>query len=314
MKVLLVEDNTTDKVIITAIIEDIGHEVHSVGTGLQALKAIPEWHPDIIILDVLLPDMNGTDVAYEIRQQDADDWIPIIFLSSRINPDDILAGITSGGDDYLAKPVDQVVLQAKMIAMERIAQMRSRLLNVSYDLALANEKLQQLVGTDSLTEIANRRQLEHYFATELSRCIRFKQYLTTMVIDVDYFKKYNDILGHLEGDKCLKKVAQSLQDLLLRQSDFVARYGGEEFVVILHGNPAKDAAIVAEKLRAGVEALGISHSGSPYGVVTLSIGVVVKIPEAYDTFESLIKQADSAMYRVKTHGRNGVECVMPEKK
>ena len=102
--------------------------------------------------------------------------------------------------------------------------------------------------------------------------------------------------------------------LLLRQSDFIARYGGEEFVVVLHGNPVDDAQIVAEKLRAGIEELALSHSGSPYGVVTLSIGVVVKIPEPYDTFETLIKQADAAMYRVKAKGRNDVECLRNQAK
>jgi len=306
MKILLVDDTKTDQLIMKACLQDLGHIVVSGSNGAEAVEIYNTDKPDLILMDIIMPEMDGLQAAMEIRK-DASDWIPIIFLSARVSSADITEGINAGGDDYLTKPVDQRILVAKLKAMERIAKMRQKLLRVSSELELANKELKLQVNQDGLTGLANRRNLDRVLKIEMARSVRHGHPLTVMLVDIDYFKAFNDSYGHLEGDECLKKVAQALFGVCKRGTDLVARYGGEEFAVLLPDTTTEEAMLIAEALRAKVESLNIPHEHSSVSsYCTVSIGVYTKVAEKSDRPESLLQKADEGLYQSKKTGRNKI--------
>ena len=306
MKILLVDDTKTDQLIMRAYLEELNHTVVVGNNGREAVDLFQTDRPDLILMDVIMPEMDGLQAATAIRK-DTSDWIPMIFLSGRVSPEDINEGINAGGDDYLTKPVDRKILVAKLKAMERIAAMRQKLLKVSKELGLANDELKLLVNVDGLTGIANRRNLDRTLKMDIARSIRYKQFLTVILADIDHFKAYNDHYGHLQGDDCLKKIATAMSSASKRGTDLVARYGGEEFAVLLPDTDADIGMMMAEKLRAAVENLHISHEKSSVSqYCTVSIGVFTKRAEKTDTPESLLKMADSGLYQSKETGRNRI--------
>jgi len=306
MKILVVDDTKTERLIMTSYLEKLGHEVVTGEDGQDAVEIYKNISPDLILMDVIMPVMDGYESAQRIRNLD-NDWIPIIFLSARVSPDDIAAGIDAGGDDYLTKPVDMVVLDAKMKAMQRIAKMRHKLLKMSVELEKTNNELQKLVNVDGLTGIANRRYMDQFLRVEFSRSIRYQQPISYILSDIDHFKTYNDHYGHLSGDDCLKIIAKALAAVCKRSTDLVARYGGEEFAIILPNTPIDEAKRIAEKLRKAVEALAIPHQASAVSdVCTLSLGVVTYQAQKGDQVDTLISMADDALYQAKESGRNRV--------
>ena len=232
MKILLVDDTSTDLVVLATYLRKMGHEVITCENGEQAFELFKLHQPDLLVLDVIMSGMDGYEVARRIRSL-GDEWIPIIFLSSKTRAEDIVAGIEAGGDDYITKPVDQTVLIAKMHAMQRIAEMRKRLLNMTLQLDTANRELSRLVNVDGLTGLASRHFLDQYLENEVNRLGRTHLPLALIMADIDYFKAYNDHFGHIAGDECLKTVSATLQSQLHRPADFAARYGGEEFCIVL---------------------------------------------------------------------------------
>lgn len=315
MKVLLVDDSLVDRMIVESFLQDLGHEVVIGENGLEAIELYQQHQPDLVLMDEVMPVMKGREAARKIRDLE-DNWVPIIFLSACFSADDIAAGIKAGGDDYLAKPVEQKILAAKMQAMQRISEMRRKLLAVSEELERANEELKHLVDVDGLTGLSNRRYINRFLKHEIARCARSRQTMTIIMCDIDYFKNYNDCYGHLQGDDCLKSVAEALRTFTRRATDLAGRYGGEEFLVILVGLESKDVLEKAEQLRKNITDLNIPHEGSKVAhCVTLSIGVFATVPETYMTPEDLLKQADTALYAAKAAGRNQVKlCVasLPE--
>ncbi len=305
MRILLVDDTRTDRMIMNAYLKKLEHEIIVGENGEQAIDLYRKCKPDLVLLDVIMPVMDGHEVARRIRALKGE-WVPIIFLSARTNAGDIAAGIEAGGDDYLTKPVDQTVLAAKMRAMQRIAAMRQRLLDVSTELESANAALQRLVDVDGLTGLANRRHLDRHLAQEAGRCARYKQPLSVIMADVDHFKTFNDLFGHLAGDDCLVSVSRVFEMGIKRSSDLAARYGGEEFCLVLPDTSAHAAQEKAEEIRLAVEALGITHAGTSVSseVVTLSLGVATRVPKPGISPETLLLEADKALYHAKKAGRN----------
>jgi diguanylate cyclase (GGDEF)-like protein len=307
MKILLVDDTPAELKIISAYLKKMGHELISCTNGEEAVECYRNHTVDLVLLDIVMPVMDGYEAARRIRGY-KDGWVPIIFLSGRDSPKDIAAGIEAGGDDYLVKPIDEVILGAKMRAMERIADMRERLIEVSIELEEANAELQKLADVDGLTGIANRRSLDAYLENETARCIRENQPISVIMIDLDHFKAYNDYYGHLAGDNCLKRIADILQNKVRRPSDMAGRYGGEEFCIILPNTDKEGARHVAEFVRLTVEELRIPHAGNgAEGVVTLSLGVVTHYPDPSFAISTLLNEADKALYHAKRSGRNRVE-------
>ncbi len=308
MKILIVEDSRSNLLLLTQYAQHFGATVLPAGDGATAIAAYARERPDLVLLDVVLPDIDGFEVARRIRGMESNggEWTPIIFLSSLGKDEDIEQGIVAGGDDYLHKPVSEVVLGAKVRAMERLIRMRSSLVKLASKLDQANRELQRLSASDGLTGIANRRYFDDAIAREWRRARRNGGSLALMMCDVDHFKKFNDTYGHQAGDECLRRVAGAIATSLERGSDMAARYGGEEFVVVLPETPLGGALIVAEKIRHAVHALQIPHAASSHSRVTLSIGLAATVPKLDDSCDSLIAAADRALYDAKNRGRDRV--------
>jgi len=305
MKVLLVDDTKTERLIISSFLEKMGHDVVTAENGKLAVDLYHEEKPDLVLMDVIMPEMDGHEAARQMRH-DENIWVPIIFLSGRVEPDDIFAGIDAGGDDYLTKPVDFRILEAKMISMQRIAKMRRKLINVSSELEIVNSELKKQANKDGLTGLANRRYLDKYLRVEISRSIRNKHQLAVILCDVDHFKKYNDSFGHLKGDDCLKDVAKALQSVCKRASDLVARYGGEEFAVVLPDTNIVDAERMAQAMCDAVSGMKCDHPESEHKVVTISMGVYSDEPDKSHNSVYMLEKADEALYKAKESGRNRV--------
>ncbi len=315
MKALVIEDTQTGLALVCSQLERMGITPIKARDGLTGLTLFERERPDLILLDIILPDIDGYEVARRIRaiEDRKKEWTPIIFLTVRKEDEDLQLAITAGGDDYLIKPVSETVLASKVRAMQRIAQMRFSLLVMTDRLNIANLELQRLNAVDGLTGIANRRHFDEMLAKEWRRCMRDDQWLSLMICDVDFFKQYNDTYGHQAGDECLKSVARLLKEQLRRPADLVARYGGEEFAVILPGTGDAGARRLAQRMCRAVESEVIPHQYSPVApVVTLSIGVATAMPRQDDqSLDTLLQAADRALYQAKDQGRNqvcGTDC------
>jgi diguanylate cyclase (GGDEF)-like protein len=305
MNILITDDSRTQRVALTDYLRKMGHTVTEAHDGKKAIELFSTSNPDLIVLDVEMPGMSGFETAKKIRALGGDHgWIPIIFLSSNIRDQDVATGIEAGGDDYLAKPVSPVVLQAKINAMQRITDMRQRLVSLTEELGRMNASLKQESSVDGLTGVPNRRTFDTALEQEWNHGGRTGQPLALLLCDVDHFKKYNDTYGHQKGDECLKAVAGAIRDAARRKVDMVARYGGEEFAVLLPDTSPVSALLVAGRVLESVRGLRVPHEKAPGGHVTLSIGVCATNPEAGVDSSKLVKTADKALYDAKARGRN----------
>ncbi|HEY4374957.1 MAG TPA: diguanylate cyclase [Burkholderiales bacterium] len=304
----MVDDSATIRAGLRMQLAKLHHEVIEAENGELAVERWGRERPDLVLIDVLMPVMDGYEAARRMRTVGQDDWIPIIFLSSQESDQDLERAIEAGGDDYLVKPVSGVVLGAKIRAMHRLEIMRKRLLEVSRELVASNRQLEMLSRQDGLTGLANRRYLDASLATETRRAARAAEPLSLILIDIDYFKRYNDSYGHQAGDECLKRVAGCLQSVCQRPADLPARYGGEEFALILPNTPPEGARLVAKSLAGAIAALAIPHEKSDVGpILTLSQGIATSSAGHELNAEALIEKADHALYRAKDLGRNRAE-------
>ncbi|MBK9026417.1 Diguanylate cyclase (GGDEF) domain-containing protein [Candidatus Propionivibrio aalborgensis] len=307
MKTLVIEDSTSSLKLLCSYIEKIGISTIPAENGATGIDLFLSEHPDLILLDIILPDLDGYEVARQIRLlEPPGEWTPIIFLSSMNKDKDIEMGIAAGGDDYLLKPISEVVLAAKIRAMQRIIQMRQSLLVLTRKLDSANQELKRLTSLDGLTGIPNRRHFDEVLAREWRRAMRQGEELSILMCDIDFFKNFNDTFGHQKGDECLRQVANALADSLDRGGDVLARYGGEEFIAVLPGTTLEGASFIAAQMRQSICQLNISHPDTPFGKVTASFGVAsaVAMPET-DPLK-IVGAADTAMYKAKKSGRNRV--------
>jgi len=311
LKLLVVEESKVIRKALSNSLEKIGVKKLLIAeTGKDALEMFSKERPDIILLDALLPDIDGFDVARQIREQEnGQEWSAIIFLTSMDEDEDVARGIDAGGDDYLMKPVSDVVLKAKIHAMHRLVEMQRALVDVSRQLNVANKELQRLTITDGLTGIANRRMFDEVLSREWRRCARMQKPLSLIMADVDYFKQYNDSYGHLLGDASLRKVAEQVARSASRPGDLAARYGGEEFAFILGETDMNGAKWVANRIRQHIVDLKLEHSASPLNFVTVSCGVATVVPSDKLSLDTLLKSADHALYLAKEQGRNQVIAV-----
>jgi diguanylate cyclase (GGDEF)-like protein len=306
MRILFADDSRTLRSALSDQLRSMGHEVVEAQEGRQAVELFRQREPDLVILDVDMPVMNGYETARQLRTLAGDHgWIPIMFLSGNVRDNDIATGIEAGGDDYLTKPVSAVVLRAKINAMQRITDMRSRLVDLSRELANINASLREQSTQDGLTGIPNRRSFDAAFEQEWNHATRSGKPLAMILGDVDHFKRYNDTYGHLRGDECLKAIAGAIRNAARRKVDVVARYGGEEFAMLLPDTPPVSALLVAGRVLEGVRGLRLPHaSSSTSDHVTMSLGVCAGVPKADGNPQDLVKVADRALYDAKSKGRN----------
>jgi diguanylate cyclase (GGDEF)-like protein len=307
MKILVVDDARLQRELMSKMIESLGHTPLVAADGREGVEIARRERPDLILMDIEMPVMNGYQATREITGGEDEDWVPVIFLSVSENDQDLEMAIESGGSDYLVKPVSRAVLGAKIASMHRIDDMRRRQVELSQQLQLAYSELELMSQRDGLTGVSNRGNFDVQLQREASRAKRSRTALSLVLVDVDFFKRYNDHYGHPAGDACLRRVAQALQSACRRPADFVARYGGEEFVLVLPETPADGAALVAETARAAVLGCAIPHApaaGAQY--VTVSAGVATAAPGDDIGPERLIAAADAALYSAKDLGRNRV--------
>jgi diguanylate cyclase (GGDEF)-like protein len=292
-RILVVDDSLQNIKIIGAALRG-DHQVLVATNGEDALRmAAKEPQPQLILLDVVMPEMDGYEVLRRLRATPETRDIPVIFLTARTDVEDEAAGLEAGAVDYVTKPFCVAVVQARV---------RTHL-----ELKRHRDMLQNLSSVDGLTGVPNRRSFDQLIDREWRRAQRGGAPLSVMMVDVDHFKIFNDTYGHLAGDDCLKKVAAALSGAVGRAGDLLCRYGGEEFAAVLPDTNSAAALVVGERLRASVEALAIPHAKSKSGtVVTISLGSATLIPSERGSTADLVACADRALYAAKRSGRNRI--------
>lgn len=310
MRILVVDDSKTIRQVVAECLKTMGHDVVYSENGQQCLDYVAHYDVDLILMDVEMPGLNGVEATKAIREFKKADWFPIIFLTSRSDDESFTNGILAGGDAYLAKPINPLRLQLTVIAMERIYVMRQKLQKTQQELEIANKELERLSFYDQLTGLANRRSFDCALGKQFGLARRNKSPLSLIICDIDFFKVYNDNYGHQQGDNCLTKVAQLIDEQARRPTDLACRYGGEEFTVILPDTGLQGARLIAENIRQGVLDSNIPHPGSKVASsVSLSVGVATYAGQ-FKTAPEVTKAADDALYIAKQQGRNRVEVAL----
>jgi len=321
MAIIIVDDTIFYLEVIKAFLIKAGYlEVITVKSAKELYLLVDGYSDrgiveiDLILMDIIMPDVDGIEACRNVKKREWLGDVPVIMVTATTEKDNLQLAFSAGAMDFIKKPLDRVELLARVRSALRLKHETSRrkareteLLEVTRQLQAANERLQNLSFLDGLTGIANRRHFDQVLLLESRRNTRAKTPLSLIILDIDYFKAFNDTYGHLRGDDCLKTVAATLRNTLRRAGDFPARYGGEEFGVILPNTDDLGAAMIAEELRASVERADIAHVNSLCAdYVTVSVGVVTRFLEQAETPDDLILAADRALYRSKHEGRNRV--------
>lgn len=297
-QVMVVDDSKTQRSIVSQYLKSMKCDIIECTSGDDALMKVAECVPDLIILDVEMPGLSGFDTCRAIRGFLQDIWVPIIYLTGRSNPEDIVEGLSVGGDTYITKPVHEEVLHAIARAMLRLSAIQA-------DLLQANKELDEVAHYDVLTQVMNRRGYEDMLERLWKDHQRRKAPLSVLLMDIDHFKKYNDNYGHIKGDECLREVATILKNELKRPIDVIARYGGEEFVVLLPGTDKEGAKLVGERFIDAMKKASLPHEYSDTAdFVTISIGTAQTQDD--DSIAGIVQRADKALYQAKESGRNQV--------
>lgn len=290
--ILIVDDTRLNIKIMTDILGSF-YNLFCATSGKQALEIVASKKVDLILLDVIMPEMDGYEVCKKLKNDHHTQNIPVIFISAMTNVEDETMGLEIGAIDYIFKPVSPPILKARV---------RNHL-----ELKACRDIFEKQSLMDGLTGIANRHYFDQVFNQEWRRALRNQKPLSIVFLDIDFFKKYNDHYGHLAGDECLRKVGNALKKSILRASDLVARYGGEEFIIVLPETSQVDAVKVGERVRRDIKALMITHIMSEVSdYVTVSLGVSTVIPEKDMVPAHLIAKADEALYQAKRKGRDRV--------
>ena len=283
--------------------EDI--EFHFCTEPKKALALALEVNPSVILQDLIMPDVDGYALVDEYRAEPQTHNIPVIVLSSKEDPEDKRLAFERGANDYLVKLPSQIELIARIRAHARSYLAHMELHKTQQELQEKNEALKKLTCQDGLTGIANRRRMDEFLRKECLRSVRDDTPLSFILIDIDYFKPYNDHYGHLAGDECLQKVARGLEAVVRRGSDLIARYGGEEFAAVLPNTDWQGAERIANELLEKIRSLSLPHEYSGAAdIITISMGVISRLACKDMAPEDMINEADAALYEAKSSGRN----------
>ena len=290
MKILLIDDSNDIHMILKMHIKKEGHDLLSATSGPEGIQMATDHQPDLILLDIDMPEMTGYEVCTALKNNDILSKIPVIFLTGSGSEEEIVRGLDLGAVDYVKKPFNRAVLSARIRAALRTKHL--------HDLLISYGQI------DPLTELGNRRALEDRLNADLERIKRNElQRLSFIMLDVDKFKNFNDAYGHLLGDEVLIMVAKILQTNI-RKYDLAIRFGGEEFSIILPNTSIEDATHIAQRCRMAIEMLEIKVNDKIIHV-TASFGIACITTET--DIESLISIADQALYKAKENGRNRIE-------
>jgi two-component system, cell cycle response regulator len=299
LPVLLAEDDPVARLVASRLLKKAGYEVHAVEDGVQALAAFDQRFFPILLTDWEMPGLDGISLIRELRSRETAGYVYVLLLTGLASHEHLVAGLEAGADDYLVKPVDEAELFARLKTARRVIELERRLRQ-------AEHAALQLSLTDALTGVFNRRHLMAELSGALLRMRRYPRPLALLMADIDRFKTINDNHGHQAGDEVLQLFAGHLKTAVREGIDWVVRYGGEEFAIVLPETDLAGAVLVAERLRAGTEALAAGHATLP--VFTASFGVTAAHADNPGlSVESLIAAADSCLYGAKIGGRNRVQ-------
>jgi diguanylate cyclase (GGDEF)-like protein len=288
-KLLVVDDQPINIQVMHQIFA-ADFQVFMATSGAQALALCKDNPPDLVLLDVVMPDMDGFEVCRRLQADEATRNIPVIFVTAHDDAAQETRGLEVGAVDFIAKPVNPAVVRARV---------RTHL-----TLKFQSDMMRKLVFLDGLTGVFNRRYFDQQLATEMARAVRNQSPLSLIMLDVDFFKRFNDHYGHRAGDDCLRQIASTLKTTLRRPADLVARYGGEEFACILPETDFTDAMAIAHELEQHVRRQAIPHADSQAGpVVTISLGVAGRHAGTPADAGALLAAADAQLYKAKNAGR-----------
>ncbi|TBR37912.1 diguanylate cyclase [Marinomonas agarivorans] len=290
LRILIVDDQTINIRVMHDILKE-DYEVLMATDGQTAIDLCHSQLPDLILLDVVMPDMSGHDICKKLVSDPVTEHIPIIFVTSHSQDIDESFGLELGAVDFISKPINPITVKARI--KNHLA------------LKLQNDYLRSMAHIDGLTSVFNRRRFDEEINLSWRHCQREHQPLSLILIDLDYFKLFNDRYGHIAGDACLKSIAQALKNMPHRPRDLFARYGGEEFAYILPNTHADGAQHCAKRILNTIRELNIPHSESDVThFMTVSVGVSTVIPDKTLSLLDFIEHTDQALYQAKLNGRN----------
>ena len=323
IKILYIEDNAENRLLIRRVLETEGYLVLEAEDGISGIRNAQSERPDLILMDIMMPGLDGREVTTRLRSIPHLERTPIIALTASVMKGDRERALAAGCDSYLSKPIDvdrlpdqiEEFLKGKRESLnpeeevqylrehnKRLAERLEQKVERLTDISEANKRLADISLTDELTGLPNRRYLNRRLREELAMAKRFKSPLSCIILDLDHFKQINDTLGHQAGDAVLQSLAKVLC-VGKREYDVIGRYGGEEFLVLLPQVDAQGAITVAERLREKVEEIDLAAISSRPVRLTISLGVATFNGEAISE-EDLIRRADDSLYRAKAEGRN----------
>ncbi len=291
-KLLVVDDQPINIQVMHQVFGS-DYQVFMATSGAQALSICQTNPPDLILLDVVMPGMDGFEVCSQLKASDTTCNIPVIFVTAHTDAAQETHGLSLGAVDFIAKPINPAVVRARV--------------KTHLTLKFQSDLLRKLVFLDGLSGVFNRRYFDQQLPLEWARATRANAPLSVIMLDVDHFKPFNDRYGHQAGDDCLRQIASTLKSGLKRPADLVARYGGEEFACILPDTPFDDAMGLAVELERQIRALHIPHALSSHdGVVTASFGLATRTVESVGDAQALVRLADQQLYTAKQTGRGRV--------
>ncbi len=297
-RILVVDDNRDNVEIIATRLRFRGYEIEEASDGATALEMVRNNPPDLMLLDVMLPDIDGSEIARRLKNDEDMPFIPIILVTARDTTQDKVAGLDAGADDYLTKPIDFPELEARVRSMLRIKRLQD-------EIEEKNRELERLSISDGLTGLFNHRHIHQLLHDEFERADRIGERLSVAMFDLDRFKAVNDTYGHQAGDRVLEQLADILRESA-REIDRLGRYGGEEFMALLPGTSIEDAEVFVERVRHEVARRPFNiGKGEPLRM-TLSAGIATYPHSAINDPETLVRLADEALYAAKAAGRNRV--------
>jgi two-component system cell cycle response regulator len=306
LKVLIADDSAVPRLILEKTLASLGHQTASASDGAEAWSRFQAFQPDVVLSDWQMPGMDGIELCRRIRALEADRYTYFVLLTAMTELAHAVTAMTAGADDFMVKPLDRSRLEATLISARRVTALHDQLHDQQADLVRLNGLLYDDARRDPLTLLGNRLRMSEDLTAAAARVSRYGHIYCLALYDIDFFKAYNDSLGHPAGDEALRLVSQVLT-MSGRKGDIAYRYGGEEFLVLLPEQPLAMAAAAVERTRACVEALGLPNPiNRPTGRITVSAGLAESSPASRLDVEEWLRRADVGLYQAKSHGRNQV--------
>lgn len=307
-KILLVDDNPGALDVLMQILSNEGFHIMVATDGPKAIEQTLHDPPDLILLDVMMPGLNGFDTCRRLKEHKSTFHIPVLFMTAASGPVEIIKGFEAGAVDYITKPFELPELIARVRTHLELKRVRDELSEKAAQLEKLNAKLERLTAVDGLTEIPNRRSFDEFFEKEWKRAQRSREHLSLILVDIDFFREYNEHYGYQASDECLRMVAQTIANSSCRAGDFPARYSKDRFAVILVKTDLLGAVTVADNIHNRIQDLQIPTQSSPIAeYVSISIGVASVLPTGQHTRDELMTATENALAGAKQKGKNRVE-------